>query len=106
MGVDLSPYKNISVSPLTGFLGAEIGRVDANNHLAAPVSSELRQALAEFHVIFLRDQSLDDTAILRLATVFGTPSVAPLADCGVEQRYIGRLAREADVPAPDRNLGD
>jgi taurine dioxygenase len=103
--LDLGHYRRIALAPVTGVMGAEIVRFDASEELDEPVADELRRALAEFHVIFLRDQTLDDDAILRLARVFAPPSVAPLGNRS-DQPLIGRLAREAEVPATERNFGD
>lgn len=103
---DLGRYRHLSVAPVTGSIGAEIGGVDASQPIAPPVAEEMRHALSEFHVVFLRDQSLDEPAILRLAEVFGPPSRAPLGGGGADQPLIGTLAREAEVPADQRNFGD
>jgi taurine dioxygenase len=104
MKFDLDSYRHIRLAPVTGALGAEVD-IDAAGVLGDAVAEELRRALAQFHVLFFRDQKLDDDAILRLTRVFAPPSVGPLTDRG-EQPLIGRLAREADVPAEERNFGD
>jgi taurine dioxygenase len=105
MKFDLGGYRHLRLAPVTGAIGAEVSDIDAGRRLGDAIAEELRRALAQFHVLFLRDQALDDAAILRLAQVFAPPSVAPLANRG-EQPLIGRLAREADVPAAERNFGD
>jgi taurine dioxygenase len=105
MKFDLDSYRRIGLAPVTGAIGAEVTAIDAGCALNDAVAEELRRALAQFHVLFFRDQKLDDAAILRLARIFAPHSVAPLADRG-EQPLIGRLAREADVPADERNFGD
>jgi taurine dioxygenase len=105
MKFDLGGYRHLRLAPVTGAIGAEVSDIDAGRMLGDATAEELRRALAQFHVLFFRDQALDDAAILRLAKVFAPPSVAPLANRG-EQPLIGRLAREADVPAAERNFGD
>jgi taurine dioxygenase len=103
---DLGGYRRLSISPLTGAIGAEIGSVDASEELDAAVADELRRALAEFQVIFLRDQHLDERTVLRFARTFGEAGSEPLARRGADQPLVGRIARAADAPADLRNFGD
>ena len=49
-------YRHIEVRPVAGALGAEIYGVDMARDLDAEVVSEVRQALLDHLVIFLRDQ--------------------------------------------------
>lgn len=69
---------------LTGFLGAEVSGLDLRALDDPALRSALRAALAEHHVLVIRDQqlSLDDQK--RLTAVFGDlmrlPYVAPMAD--------------------------
>jgi taurine dioxygenase len=102
---DLTHYRHIAVAPVTGAIGAEITGIDASAALSDAVADELRRAIGEFHVIFLRDQAMDDEALLRLASVFARPSLAPLAN-RPGQPLISRMIREAEVPADQRNNGD
>lgn len=105
MKFDLAAYRHVRIAPVTGALGAEVLEIDAGAALGEPVAEELRDALARFHILFFRDQQLDDAAVLRLAEVFAPPSVAPLADRG-DRPLISRMVREADVPRGERNFGD
>jgi taurine dioxygenase len=104
MKFDLESYRHIGLAPVTGVIGAEVD-IDAGHLLGDAVARELRRALGQFHVLFLRGQRLDDDAILRLAQIFAPPGIGPLTN-GAEQPLIARLAREADVPAAERNFGD
>ena len=49
-------YRHIEVRPIAGALGAEISGVDMARDLDTEVVSEVRHALLEHLVIFLRDQ--------------------------------------------------
>ncbi len=48
-------YRGFELNFLCGAGGAEIGGIDASRPLAAEVVAQLRRALAEYCVIFLRD---------------------------------------------------
>ena len=68
----------ISVTPLTGSIGAEIGGVD----LAAPLSNshaaEIHAAFLEHHVIFFRNQDLSAPDRQKAAArLFGDPVSIP-----------------------------
>jgi taurine dioxygenase len=106
MKLDLSSYRHIALAPVTGVIGAEVTDIDCGSVLTEQVHEELRRALGQFHVLFFRDQQLDDAALLRLARIFAPPSVAPLGKREGAEPLIGRLVREADVPADERNFGD
>ena len=66
-----------SIAPVTCAIGAEVSGVDLGLELAADVTASLKRALAEHHVLFFRDQHLDDSAHLALASAFGEPMVHP-----------------------------
>lgn len=51
-------YQRITVSPIAGALGAEIGGVDTAADLDDETVAEIRRALLEHLVIFFRDQEL------------------------------------------------
>lgn len=106
MKFDLDAYRHIDVQPVTGSIGAEIAGIDAREDLDGAIAAELRRALGQFHVLFLRDQQLDETGVLRLARYFGQVGSTPLANRRDDQPLVGRLSREADVPADVRNFGD
>jgi taurine dioxygenase len=109
MKFDLSRYRHITVNPLGGALGAEIGGVDAAAELPAAVAAELRRALAEFNVVFLRDQRLDAPGVAAFARTFGPLGRSPLARQGAPNPghpQVSRLRREAATPSGVRNFGD
>jgi taurine dioxygenase len=74
-------YERLSVQPLAGALGAEIGGVDLAR-LDDAGFAELRRAFREHLVLFFRDQRLDAAALKsftrRFGPLFRTPYVEPL----------------------------
>jgi len=85
-GTTIQPeYSAITVKPLNPTIGAEIGGVDHSRPIPEETAAELRRAIAEHIVIFLRDTPLDFEAHRRLAAVFGEAHIAPsTADWRVE----------------------
>ena len=70
-------YRHIEVRPISGALGAEISGVDMAQDLDAEVVSEVRHALLEHLVIFLRDQKATPLQQLAFARKFGEPVEYP-----------------------------
>ena len=68
----------ITVTPIAGALGAEIGGIDIAGPLAADDVATMRQALLDHLVIFFRDQPLTSGQYLAFAEAFGTPVEYPL----------------------------
>ena len=70
-------FRHIEVRPSAGALGAEIHGVDIARDLAADVAAEMRQALLDHLVIFLRDQNVTPHQQLAFARRFGEPIEYP-----------------------------
>ncbi len=70
-------YRYIEVRPIAGALGAEVGGVDVAQSLAGAVVAEIRQALLDHLVIFIRRQELTPQAQLDFARRFGEPMEYP-----------------------------
>lgn len=68
----------ITVTPIAGALGAEIGGVDLGRPLTADSIAEIRKALLDHLVIFFRDQDLSSDGFLAFAGAFGRPVEYPL----------------------------
>ena len=73
----MSRHRHIEVHRIAGALGAEIAGVDAARPLADEVIAELRQALLDHLVIFLRGQQLTPQQLLAFAGRFGRPMEYP-----------------------------
>ena len=90
-------YRGFEVNLLCGAGGAEVSGVDASKPIGADVVAELRRALAEHCVIFLRDQELTPEQQKTFARHFGplaqTPFIRPL-DGHPEMMRIVREAEE------------
>ena len=71
-------YKRISVSPMAGALGAELGNVDLAQQHDPEQLDEVRDALHEFGVIVLRDQDITSDQYLAFARHFGDILPYPL----------------------------
>lgn len=61
----------IQVAPLTQRIGAEISGVDLTDDLPDAVIDELKQAIADYQVIFFRDQKLDHDSHKAFGRRFG-----------------------------------
>ncbi|MFC0204636.1 TauD/TfdA dioxygenase family protein [Novosphingobium soli] len=70
-------YRRLDVRKVNPTLGAFVGGVDLTVPFDEGLAAELRRALAEHIVLFLRDQPVDFEAHRRLAGVFGEAHVAP-----------------------------
>ena len=73
----------LRVKPVAGALGALISGVDLREAISADLAAELRQALLQHQVIFLRDQDLTPAQFLRFARAMGTPVEYPFVK-GIE----------------------
>ena len=72
-------YDHMTVSPVSGALGAEIGGADLKDCDAATFA-ELERALTDHLVVFVRDQVLAPEDQIALARRLGEPMVWPYAD--------------------------
>jgi len=76
-GMSMRNYRHIEVRPISGALGAEIHGVDMARDLGAEVVGEVRQALLDHLVIFLREQNVTPAQQLAFARKFGDPIEYP-----------------------------
>jgi taurine dioxygenase len=74
----MTDYKHITTRPLSGSVGAEIGGADLANELTQSTVDEIRRALLDHNVVFLRGQELTAEAYLAFAQRLGEPSEYPL----------------------------
>jgi taurine dioxygenase len=89
-------YRTFEVEALCGAGGAEISGIDASRPLSVETVAELRRALADHCVIFLRDQELTPEQQKDFARHFGplaqTPFIKPLEG----HPEMMRIVREAE----------
>ncbi|MFO0295229.1 MAG: TauD/TfdA dioxygenase family protein [Rhodospirillales bacterium] len=76
---DRAPYATIGVDRLTPIIGAEIAGIDLSRPLPDAQFEELRRALAENLVIFLRDQAITPAQQLEFGRRFGALHLHPAA---------------------------
>lgn len=76
-------YQHITVTPIAGAIGAEIGNVDLSKGADAATAEEIRQASAEHLVVFFRDQDLTPGQMMAAADIFGEPGEYPFVK-GIE----------------------
>ncbi|MEO6716188.1 MAG: TauD/TfdA family dioxygenase [Novosphingobium sp.] len=68
----------VTVTPIAGALGAEIGGIDLSQPLPAEDIAAMRRALLDHLVIFFRDQQLTSAQYMTFAEAFGEPVAYPL----------------------------
>ncbi len=76
-------YRTITVAPIAGSLGAELGGIDLSTDLADEVIAEIRRAWLEHLVVFFRDQALDSDQYLAFARRVGAIDRYPFVS-GIE----------------------
>ena len=64
-------YEVLEIKPLTLRIGAEIGGGDLSKPLSNRQAEELKDAIADYQVIFFRDQHLDHESHIRFGRTFG-----------------------------------
>lgn len=90
----MTEFNCITVSPLSGAIGAEIGGVDIAGGVDDETIAEIRQALLDHLVIFFRNQSLEDDSHKAFARRFGELFLHPNFNVGNNDPEIVRLVRE------------
>ena len=89
-------YQSISVSPLSGAMGAEISGVDLSKNLSNQVFTEIHQALLENLVIVFHDQSLTPEACKLFAQKFGKLVKYPFVEGLQQHPEIFEIRKEPD----------
>lgn len=98
-------YKRITVAPVGGVIGAEIGGVDLGK-LDDETFAEIRQAFADHLVIFFRDQRLEALDFQAFGARFGELSITSYVPPLPGTTHIQHFMREASHQWGDRNFGD
>jgi len=74
--INAAPYTKLKLEPIAPLLGANVFGVDLSDVSSEVLRGELRKALAEYQVLFFRQQTLTPEEHLALARVFGDPDKA------------------------------
>lgn len=71
-------FQHFTATPIAGSLGAEITGVDLSREISPALADELIRAFTRYHVLCVRDQTLDLDAYRRFARLFGPFSGNPI----------------------------
>jgi taurine dioxygenase len=75
--VTAAAYRTITVAPIAGALGAEIGGIDLSAGLTDETVAEIRRAWLDHLVVFFRDQDVSLDAFRAFARCIGDPVEYP-----------------------------
>jgi len=90
-------WENFGAKRVGPTLGAEITGVDLRSELAGVVIAELAQALADYKVIFFRDQPITGEQHLAFAGQFGELELHPFIPANAELPELVRLAKGTEA---------
>lgn len=90
----MTQFQRITVQPIAGAIGAEIGGVDVAANLDDETVAEIRQALLDHQVIFFRDQELPVDRHKAFSRRFGELFVHPNYQLGQEDKEMAYLLRK------------
>ncbi len=90
----MAEYNRITVEPVAGAIGAEIGGVNVADELDDTTVSEIRRALLDHLVIFFRDQTLPVDRHKAFTRRFGNLFVHPNYQLGQEDKETVYLLRK------------
>lgn len=93
---DAMTYETITVKPLAGALGAEIGGVDLSRPLSNRQRSEIHDAFLAHCAIYVRGQELGGADLLRYARYFAEPAYYPFVEGLPDFPQIFELRKEPD----------
>ena len=89
-------YNKITITPLSGAMGAEIGGVDLSQDLDNQTFNEIHQALLDNLVIVFHDQSLAPDDCKSFARRFGSLEPYPFVEGLTEHPEIFEIRKEPD----------
>jgi taurine dioxygenase len=92
--VESKPYERLSVEPIAGALGAEIGGINLAGPVDAETLDEVKRALREYLVVFFRGQDLTPEQHLAFAKNFGSLEVHPIVSGKDEYPEIIEIVKE------------
>ena len=103
MAAQTSNGEQVTVSPISGALGAEIGGVDLSQPLDNKTFSDIYQAFHDHLVIFFRDQIITPEQQKDFARRFGKLHIHPLTEGLDDHPEIVEIVKERDEK---HNWGD
>jgi taurine dioxygenase len=94
-----SDHATITTERVGGALGAVVSGVDLTGEVSEDLFADLRRALDDHQVIFLRSQDITSERQLEVAAGFGTPSIYPLQKLrGATEPQCSTIVDNADSP--------
>jgi taurine dioxygenase len=88
-------YSHITVTPITGVLGAEISGVDLTGSVSDAAQAEIEQAFADHAVVVFRDQDLSIEDQKRFTSMFGEFGFEPFVETMSEHPEVIEVIKEA-----------
>ena len=95
-------YKEITVTPISPALGAEIGGVDIKGGVCNSQLAEIKQAFCDYGVIFFRDQDITPDQHIEFAERWGKINVNRFFQAVGTHPQIAEVRKEADQK---KNIG-
>jgi len=89
-------YKQISIKPIAGALGAEINGVDLSRPVTNDLLSEIKSALWKYKVLFFRGQSLTPEQHIAFGQQIGPPQADLFVKSHDKYPELIELLKEAD----------
>lgn len=89
-------YERITVGPVAGSLGAEIGPIDLAAGLDDATTAEVRRAFLSHHVVFFRDQHLTPEALKAFGRRFGELDTHPFVEGMADHPEVIEVVTEPD----------
>lgn len=95
--LDALTWEHLEVTRCSATVGAELSGIRLSDDLPDEVVAEVARALAEYKVIFFRDQPLTAAQHVAFARRFGGLEVHPFLPASDEAPEVVRFAKSADV---------
>src|SRR5690554_3048369 len=92
-------YQHFTATPTAGAMGADIHGVNLNN-LSDAGQAELRQALLDHQVLFIRDQQLDVGQLEAVTLRFGEFGTEPYVKAMPDHPHVVHVRKEASESTP------
>lgn len=95
--LDALRWEHFDVTRTSATLGAEVSGILLADDLPDPVVADLARALADYKVLFFRDQPLTTAQHVAFARRFGELEIHPFLPANTDSPEVVRFAKSADV---------
>ena len=102
MGEAEKNYGQLTVRPIGGSIGAEIGNVDLSQPLSQAILDEIKAIWHRYHVIVFRDQLLSTAQHAAFCEQFGPLATYPFVEAATDHPNVIPIIKEAEQK---RNFG-